>query len=161
MSIGTSRRRRPKTSLVVDEARASAAAVTASHVSAAVQMATEGRTVGLLHDANAREDVPIVLRLPRSAQGSLAAVRELRLGPDLVAVGELTREETRTEADSLYHKNLLPVTYVTGDLAGAAESPVYAILRMNERHLERWRCRKGTRSRSTTRGSRSTRRSTP
>ena len=120
-----------KTSLVVDESRAGAAAVTASHVSAAVQMATEGRTVGLLHDANAREDVPIVLRLPRSAQGSLAAVRELRLGPNLVAVGELTREETRTEADSLYHKNLLPVTYVTGDLAGAAESPVYAILRMN------------------------------
>jgi multidrug efflux pump subunit AcrB len=120
-----------KTSLVVDETRASAADVTASHVSAAVQMATEGRTVGLLHDATAREDVPIVLRLPRSAQGSLAAVRELRLGPDLVAVGELTREETRTEADSLYHKNLLPVTYVTGDLAGAAESPVYAILRMN------------------------------
>ena len=100
-------------------------------MSAAVQMATEGRTVGLLHDANAREDVPIVLRLPRSAQGSLAAVRELRLGPNLVAVGELTREETRTEADSLYHKNLLPVTYVTGDLAGADESPVYAILRMN------------------------------
>ena len=77
------------------------------------------------------KDVPIVLRLPRSAQGSLAAVRELRLGPNLVAVGELTREETRTEADSLYHKNLLPVTYVTGDLAGADESPVYAILRMN------------------------------
>ena len=79
-------------------------------------MATEGRTVGLLHDPQAREDVPIVLRLPRSSQGSLAAVRELRLGPNLVAVGELTREETRTEADSLYHKNLLPVTYVTATL---------------------------------------------
>ena len=56
----------------------------------------------------------------------------LRLGPRLVAIGELTREEARTEADSLYHKNLLPVTYVTGDLAGGAESPVYAILRMND-----------------------------
>ena len=120
-----------KTSLVVEETRASAAAVTASHVSAAVQMATEGYTVGLLHDANAREDVPIVLRPPRSAQGSRAAVRELRLGPNFVAVGELTREERRTEADSLYHKNLLPVTYVTADLAGAAESPVYAVPRMN------------------------------
>jgi multidrug efflux pump subunit AcrB len=96
-------------------------------------MAAEGRTAGLFHDARAREDVPIVLRLPRAVQGSLAAIRELRLGPNLVAVGELTREETRTEADSLYHKNLLPVAYVTGDLAGAAESPVYAILRMNER----------------------------
>jgi multidrug efflux pump subunit AcrB len=122
----------PKTSLVVDEVRASEAGVSASEVAAAVRMAAGGRTVGLLHDPQAREEVPIVVRLPRSAQGSLAAVRELRLGPNLVAVGELTREETRTEADSLYHKNLLPVTYVTGDLAGAAESPVYAILRMNE-----------------------------
>jgi multidrug efflux pump subunit AcrB len=121
-----------KISLVVDEARASAAGVSAAQVSASVHMATEGRTVGLLHDPQAREDVPIVLRLPRSSQGSLASVRELRLGPHLVAVGELTREERRTEADSLYHKNLLPVTYVTGDLAGAAESPVYAILRMND-----------------------------
>jgi multidrug efflux pump subunit AcrB len=122
----------PKTSLVVDEARASAAGVSAMQVSGAVHMATEGRTVGLLHDPNAREDVPIVLRLPRTVQGSLAAVRELRLGQNLVAIGELTREDTRTEDDSLYHKNLLPVTYVTGDLAGATESPVYAILRMNE-----------------------------
>jgi multidrug efflux pump subunit AcrB len=122
----------PKTSLVVDEARASGAGVSAAQVAAAVHMATEGRTVGLLHDPHAREDVPIVLRLPRSSRGSLASVRELRLGPNLVAVGEVTREETRHEADSLYHKNLLPVTYVTGDLAGAAESPVYAILRMND-----------------------------
>jgi multidrug efflux pump subunit AcrB len=122
----------PKASLVVDESRASAAGVSAAHVSGAVQMATEGRTVGLLHDPDAREDVPIVLRLPRSTQGSLESVQELRLGPNLVALGELTREERRTEADSLYHKNLLPVTYVTGDLAGVAESPVYAILRMNE-----------------------------
>jgi multidrug efflux pump subunit AcrB len=122
----------PKTSLVVDDERASAAGVSASQVSTAIKMATEGRTVGLLHDPEAREDVPIVLRLPHSAQGSLAPVRELRLGANLVAVGELTREETRTEADTLYHKNLLPVTYVTGDLAGTAESPVYAILRMND-----------------------------
>ncbi len=122
----------PKTSLVVDETRASAAGVSAAQVSAAVHMATDGRTVGLLHDPDAREDVPIVLRLPRTSQGSLAAVRALRLGQNLVAVGELTREQTRTEADSLYHKNLLPVTYVTGDLAGVAESPVYAIRRMND-----------------------------
>ena len=49
------------------------------------------------------------------------AVRSGRVAADL-----------RTEDPSLYHKNLRPVTYVTGDLAGAAESPVDAILRMNE-----------------------------
>jgi multidrug efflux pump subunit AcrB len=122
----------PKTSLVVDELRAGAAGVSAAQVAAAVQVAADGRVVGLVHDPDAREDVPIVLRLPRTLQGSVTPVRELRVGPNLVAIGELTRQEAGTEADSIYHKNLLPVTYVTGDLAGAAESPVYAILRMNE-----------------------------
>ena len=124
-------------------------------------MAGEGGTVGLLHDAHAREDVPIVLRLPRAAPG-IARPRcaSCGWGRTLVALGELTREEIRTEADSLYHKNLLPVTYVTGDVAGAAESPVYAILQHERGHLDRRRCPKGTRSRSSTRVSRSTRRGT-
>jgi multidrug efflux pump subunit AcrB len=52
-------------------------------------------------------------------------------GTSPVAVGELTRAVPMVEAQSLYHKNLLPVTYVTGDVAGQAESPVYAILQMN------------------------------
>ncbi len=33
---------------------------------------------------------------------------------------------------SIYHKNLMPVTYVIGDVAGSIESPVYAILKMNK-----------------------------
>jgi multidrug efflux pump subunit AcrB len=122
----------PKASLVVDESKASAAGVSAAHVAAAVALATGGGRAGLLHDPDARESVPIMVRLPRARQDSLSAVRELRLGPRLVAVGELTREETQAAPDSVYHKNLLPVTYVTGDLAGATESPVYAIGSMNE-----------------------------
>ena len=124
---------RDKTALVVDEVRASAAGLSAADVAATVRLAAEGRSVGLLHDPAAREDVPIVLRLPRHSLGSLERVRELRLvGRRSVALGELTREETVAEPASLYHKNLLPVTYVTGDMAGGAESPVYAILQMNE-----------------------------
>jgi multidrug efflux pump subunit AcrB len=122
-----------KSSLVVDHERASAAGLSAADVAAAVRLASEGRQVGLLHDRLAREDVPIVVRLPRAQRGSLEQVRQIRLaGRHPVAIGELTREERSTEDASLYHKNLQPVTYVTGDLAGSAESPVYAILRMNE-----------------------------
>ena len=121
-----------KTALIVDDTRAGAAGLHAADVAAAVRLATEGSRVGLLHDEAAREDVPIVLRLPRAERWSLEAVRSLRLGASGVAVGELTREEPRVELASIYHKNLRPVTYVTGDLAGNAESPVYAILRMNE-----------------------------
>jgi multidrug efflux pump subunit AcrB len=95
-------------------------------------MAGAGEPVGLLHDAHAREPVPIVLRLDRRSRGSLDAVRAVRLeGRAPVAVGELTRSTFDREARNVYHKNLQPVTYVTGDIAGAAESPVYSILQMN------------------------------
>jgi multidrug efflux pump subunit AcrB len=122
----------PKTALVVDRTRASAAGLDAADVASAVQLATAGVRLGLLHDARSREDVAIVLRLPRPQRASLDAVRALRLGTRGVAIGELTREERHVEDVSVYHKNLRPVTYVTGDLAGGAESPVYAILRMND-----------------------------
>jgi len=75
--------------------------------------------------------VPIRLRLPRAQRGSLDAVRAIRVGPASIAIGELTRSELSHEEQGIYHKNLLPVTYVTGDVAGQLESPVYAILQMN------------------------------
>jgi multidrug efflux pump subunit AcrB len=71
------------------------------------------------------------MRLPRSERGSLDAVGGIRLGAQSASVREIARFEASTEEQSLYHKNLLPVTYVTADVAGEIESPVYAILQMN------------------------------
>ena len=135
--------RQPKMRLDVDQDKAAAAGVSAAQIAAVVRMAGAGTSAGVLHDARAREDVPIVLRLPRDRRGSLDAVQSLRLGDGpSIAVGELTRPVTTEEETSLYHKNLLPVTYVTGDVAGAVESPVYAILQMN-RALESVRVPEG------------------
>ncbi len=119
--------------LVVDDEKAAAAGLSASAVASVVRMASAGQVAGLLHDPSAREDVPIVLRLPRSRLAGLNDLESLRLtGTRPVAVGEITRRAETVEDQSIYHKNLLPVTYVTGDLAGEAESPVYAIMSMNE-----------------------------
>jgi multidrug efflux pump subunit AcrB len=117
--------------LEVDGEKAAAAGLSSTEVASVVQMAGNGAPAGLLHIPVAREDVPIVLRLPRGLRGSLDAVRALRIGRASVAVGELTRPMLTREEQSVYHKNLLPVTYVTGDVAGQIESPVYAILQMN------------------------------
>jgi multidrug efflux pump subunit AcrB len=124
--------RQPKIRLEVDEEKAAAAGLSAAQIAGVVRMAGAGMSTGVLHDARAREDVPIVLRLPRDRRGSLDAVLGIRLeGPRPVAIGELTRTVVTEEHTSLYHKNLQPVTYVTGDVAGVVESPVYAILQMN------------------------------
>ena len=121
-----------KVRLDVDRQKAAAAGVPASAVAAVVSMAGAGYQAGLVHDEQARADVPIVLRLPRADRGSLDAIRSVRIvGEASVAVGELTHAVTTTEQPSVYHKNLQPVTYVIGDVAGSFESPVYAILAMN------------------------------
>jgi multidrug efflux pump subunit AcrB len=119
-------------SLAVDGDKAAAAGLSAAAVASVVGMAGTGETAGLLHDAAAREDVPLVIRLPRTAR-DLRAIEAIRMtGSRTVSIGELTRASTTPENISLYHKNLQPVTYVTGDMAGSSESPVYAIGTMNE-----------------------------
>ena len=121
----------PKITLAVDGEKAAAAGLSAAAVAAVVRMAGSGETVGLVHDERAREDLPIVMRLPRDNR-SLESIRSVRLrGIRPVAVGELTRAVTSQEEPSLHHKNLQAVTYVTGDVAGGRGSPVYAILQMN------------------------------
>jgi len=47
----------------------------------------------------------------------------------LVPLRELVKVKQTITDKSIYHKNLMPVTYVIGDVAGVVESPVYAILK--------------------------------
>jgi len=118
--------------LDVDGEKAAAAGVSAADVAAVVRMGGAGAPAGLLHDPQSREAVPVVLRLPRERRGSLDGLQALRLsGVHAVAIGELAHAARVPEEQAVYHKNLLPVTYVTGDVAGEIESPVYAILAMN------------------------------
>ncbi|HET7220467.1 MAG TPA: efflux RND transporter permease subunit [Vicinamibacterales bacterium] len=118
--------------LEVDDEKAAAAGVSTARLAALIGIAGRGISAGLLHDPLAREDVPIVLRLPREQRGSLDAMQSFRLeGVRSIAVGELTAVVAGEQEQSIYHKNLRPVTYITGDVAGVVESPVYAILAMN------------------------------
>jgi multidrug efflux pump subunit AcrB len=127
-----------KITLAVDGEKAAAAGLSPAAVAAVVRMAGSGESAGLLHDERAREDVPIVIRLPRDGR-SLEAVQSIRLrGTSPVAVGELTKAVNTSDETSLYHKNLQAVTYVTGDLAGKNGSPVYAILQMNKSIGQLW-----------------------
>ena len=54
----------------------------------------------------------------------------------LVPLRELVKSRPTIVDKSIYHKNLMPVTYVIGDVAGVVESPVYAILNMNRELAE-------------------------
>ena len=123
----------PKYRFIVDEEKAALSGVSEGQIVRALSLASGGEVEGLVHDEREKEDVPVVLRLDRATRSDIARLQTVAVtgrGGNLVNIGELVRVELVTEDKSIYHKNLMPVVYVTGDVAGAIESPVYAILNL-------------------------------
>jgi multidrug efflux pump subunit AcrB len=123
-----------KFDLRVDLDKAALQGVSAAEVSRTVQIALTGASAGLLHDPSSREDIPIDVRLSRADRSGIEELRNLKLpGPTgaQVSLREITSVEETVIDKSVYRKNLRPVVYVTGDVAGVVESPVYAILNMS------------------------------
>lgn len=119
----------------VDKEKAALAGVDPETVNRTLQTAVSGAKLGLLHDETAREDVAVTMRLPRADRSGLEDLANLTVSSQdghLVPVSELIKAVPIETDKSIYHKNLLPVIYVTGDVVGKQESPVYAILKMNE-----------------------------
>jgi len=124
----------PRVRLVVDREKAALNGVTVEQVVQTLRMAVGGMEMGLAHMEREKEDVPLLLRLPRDERSGVMSLTELRVagaGGRLVPLREIVRPEESPEGYSIYRKNMKRVVYVTGDMAGAEESPVYAIFQMN------------------------------
>jgi multidrug efflux pump subunit AcrB len=129
-----------KARFIVDKEKAALNGISDADIAQTLRVAVGGESVDLLHLPREKEDVAIVVRLPQSLRTSPEDLLALRVrGPNpsraagpLVPLRELVKVEMGLVDKSIYHKNLMPVTYVIGDVAGVVESPVYAILKMNE-----------------------------
>ena len=120
----------------VDLERAAQAGITPEMISQSLCMLGAGADVKMLHTENGRETVPIILRMERGARARLAELSTVSLhSPDgrMVPLSELVDATRVTEDRSIYHKNLRRVVYVTGEVAGSQESPIYGILNLKER----------------------------
>jgi multidrug efflux pump subunit AcrB len=137
----------PKTEFLIDKEKAALHGISAETIAQTLRIAVAGASVDLVHMPREKEDVDLVLQLPRSARTTPEDLLALRVrsgdanalpepgdvqGVPLVPLRELVQLRTTTADKSIYHKNLMPVTYVIGDVAGVIESPVYAILKMNQ-----------------------------
>jgi multidrug efflux pump subunit AcrB len=124
----------PSYRFVVDREKAALSGVNPADVVQTLQIAVGGAPAGLLHVAAEKEPIAINLRLPlasRSDLGSLSSVYVAGARGN-VPLSELVRVVPGIEEKSLYRKNLRSVVYVTGDVAGVIEAPVYAILQMQK-----------------------------
>jgi multidrug efflux pump subunit AcrB len=116
--------------VAVDRARAARLGISQQAVAAAVAAALRGEDMSYLHDEQAKRPVPIRVELPPEAQDRTEALASLRLrsaAGTLVPLSEIAAIQRTTRQQTIYHKDLLPVVYVTGDVTGATDSPLYGL----------------------------------
>jgi multidrug efflux pump subunit AcrB len=121
--------------LRVDRAAAARAGADVPLLAQTVAMAMGGMPVGALQSDEAREPVRVVPRLAIEDRAGLERLLALpvttAMGPQ--PLGRFVQVDSGARPLSRYRKNLRPVIYVTGDVAGEVEAPVYAILALNDK----------------------------
>jgi multidrug efflux pump subunit AcrB len=120
----------------VDPEKAAQNGIAVETVSQGLRMALSGMSAGLVHIEKEKEPVEVLLRLPFQSRSGIGALGEITLpSPSgaFVPLSELVKSREGLEDKTIYHKNLKRVVYVIGDVAGSAESPAYAILKMKDK----------------------------
>ncbi|MFD0836474.1 efflux RND transporter permease subunit [Mariniflexile aquimaris] len=89
-----------------------------------------------LYDETSNDNVSIVLSLDDKDKTSLYDIQNLKIKGNrgnVIPVSDLVSIKKETLDHTIYRKDQKRVVYVLADMAGALESPVYAILGMNEK----------------------------
>jgi multidrug efflux pump subunit AcrB len=121
---------------VIDQGRASLLGVASRDVSETLQIGLTPRNAGLFHRNDVNEDMNILLEIPREDRSSVDRLLRMRVRSatgNLIPLAELGNFQPIKAEHSIYHKNLMPVVYLTGDVAGKEESPAYAILKLRKK----------------------------
>jgi multidrug efflux pump subunit AcrB len=119
----------PRTLLVVDRRKAAMLGVPQQAIVSTLRAGLAGEAAAFLHDGS-KYPAAATLQLPAERHGDLDALLQLAVraaSGRLVPVGELVTVTDSLREQPIHHKDLLPVAYVVGDMAGRVDSPLYGM----------------------------------
>lgn len=119
----------PRKLLLIDRHKASQLGVTQADIVSTLRAGLHGESATWLHDGS-KYPVSAYLQLSPELHGDLSTLLQLKVrtaNNDLVAIAELVAITDALQEQPIFHKDLLPVHYVTADMAGAVDSPLYGI----------------------------------
>ena len=124
----------PKLLLQVMQSKAALLGVAPRDIVDVIGVALSGQDVASLHDANAKYAPPLRIGLPAERRSRIDEVLKLKVRARdgvLVPLSEVVQVLTQQRDYPIYHKDLLPVVYVFGDMAGKLDSPLYGMFGIN------------------------------
>ncbi len=119
--------------VVIDRHRAATLGVSQAQVVDALAVALGQRNVSYLRDPGAKHAVPIRVILEEGDKAQPAALMSLPVTSrdgEMIRLADVASVEESQWPGIIQHKDLLPVTYVTADMAGRVDSPLYGMFAM-------------------------------
>jgi len=123
----------PQLHLHVDRVRAGRLGISQAVIVDAITTVLSGSDVTYLHSPGAKYAVPLRLQFPVAERDRLDRLFALKLtgqGGRQVALADLVSVEQAEREHAIYHKDMLPMVMVTGDMAGSLDSPLYGMFEM-------------------------------
>ena len=120
----------PKLLVKVDQQKAAVLGVSQQAVADALRTALNGDDVSYLHSEHNKYPLPLRLEFSTADKADIETVLALHVRNEaggLVALSDVVNVEMQSRERAIYHKDLLPVTFVTGDVAGKIDSPLYGM----------------------------------
>jgi multidrug efflux pump subunit AcrB len=129
----------PEYRFVVDNEKAMRNGISQVQVAMSVHALISGTSAGLLHQPNAYEPEHIRLQVADQDKNNLQALNNMpvkgQMG-NVLSLGDLGHWERMVVPQSINRKDQKRVVYITADMAGKLESPVYAITAMSKKLKE-------------------------
>ena len=125
--------------VLVDRAKAARMGVTQGEVVEVLSVALGGEDMSYIHAPNLKYAVPVRVRYSEGDRADLGQVLSLKVraaNGRLVPLSEIVTVVPAKREISIFHKDLLPVVYVTGDMAGETDSPLYGMFEIRGRIAE-------------------------
>jgi multidrug efflux pump subunit AcrB len=116
--------------IAVDRNKAALLGVSQASVAEAMQTALSGNDVTYVREGHSKYAVPVRLELSVADKADIDSLLMLRVaGADgnLVPLMEIVDVHEAEWEQTIYHKDLLPVVFVTADMAGRFDSPLYGM----------------------------------
>jgi multidrug efflux pump subunit AcrB len=118
----------------IDRQRAALLGVPQQRVAAILQMALAGEDVTYVRQARERYPIPVRLDVPVSSKADLESLLALEVrsaSGQRVPISEIANVRETGWDDAVYHKDMLPVVFVTADMAGKLDSPLYGMFELS------------------------------
>jgi multidrug efflux pump subunit AcrB len=122
----------PKLDLVIDRRKAAQLGISQQAIAATLHAGLAGDAATYLRDQS-RIPVPAIVQLPGASMGNIDALLQLGVrasSGQLVPLRELVTLQDSVREQPIYHKDLMPVNFVVGDMAGDTDSPLYGMFAM-------------------------------